>query len=291
MAYPKRTAQRAAAMLILGGVVGAGNANAAPQRPTLDPGQVCNLHTVVSGDTLSKIAKRNGITLDEFIARNRHVVNPNLIYPGDVVVINCEQRTVTPPTTSPTTSLAPALTVQGPAKLTSDSAPAPTAPPAEVQRVVKPAPSVEWPGANPFIPGEQVVDGVASQGLILRTLHNAGARGNQLIGLASITECESNRRLNAEGDQHLADRTWDASVTPWQIRSQNQQRGKGTARDIDALREDPLGHGAAAAIEIYDAALAAGRDPLRPWTCYLNGHHRSFIAPYTSLAEQMGLLS
>ncbi len=276
----KRVPKKLAAIVAAGAVIGNTAADAAPQRPTLDPQQVCNLHTVVSGDTMSRVAKRAGITLEDFIARNRHVANPNLIYVNDVLVINCEARTVT--TTAPPTTLAPTTTVP--------SSPPPTAPPAEVQRVVKPAPSVEWPGANPFIPGEQVVDGVASQGLILRALHNAGARGNQLIGLAAVTECESNRRLNAEGDQHLADRTWDASVTPWQIRSANQQRGKGTARDIDALRADPLGHGAAAAVEVYNARLAAGGDPMRAWTCYLNGHHKSFIAPYTSLAEQMDLL-
>ena len=158
-----------------------------------------------------------------------------------------------------------------------------------MQRVVKVI-AVDWPGFNEFIPGERVVDGVASQGLILRALYDVGARGNQLIGLAAITEGESNRRLNAEGDQHLADRTWDASVTPWQIRSQNQQRGKGTARDLDALRADPLGHGALAAVEIYQAALEQGRDPLSPWTAHLKGNDRSFVEPYRSLAQQMGLL-
>lgn len=280
----KRVPKKLAAIVAAGAVIGNTAADAAPQRPTLDPTQVCNLHTVVSGDTMSLVAKRAGITLADFLARNGHVGNPNLIYPGDVLVINCEQRTVT--TTAPPTTQAPTTTVPS-----SPPTPTTTAPPAEVQRIVKPAPSVEWPGANPFLPGEQIVDGVASQGLILRALHNAGARGNQLISLAAVSECESNRRLNAEGDQHLADRTWDASVTPWQIRSQHQQRGKGTARDIDALRDDPLGHGAAAAVEVYNARLAAGGDPMRAWTCYLNGHHKSFIAPYTSLAEQMGLLS
>lgn len=278
----KRVPKKLAAMTVAGVVLGGSAASAAPepQRPTLDPQQVCNLHTVVSGDTMSRVAKRAGITLEDFIARNRHVANPNLIYVNDVLVINCEARTVATTTTLstvPTTTTAP-------------SSPPPTAPPAEVQRVVKPAPSVEWPGANPFIPGEQVVDGVASQSLILRALHNAGARGNQLVGLAAVTECESNRRLNAEGDQELRDHAWDMSLTPWQIRGAKNQQGKGTARDVDALRADPLGHGAAAAVEIYAAALAQGRDPLNPWTCHLNRHDRSFIEPYRSLAQQLGML-
>lgn len=271
-------ARAAAALTIVavGGYACATKADAA-QRPTLDPTLTCDLYTVRAGDWMSKIAVKNGLTAQELIARNPHVPDPNRIWPGDELVLRCTPRKPTTTTTTTTTTPAPSSTV----------------PPVEVnamQAAPKPAPVVEWPGAMPFIPGEQVVDGVASQALILRSLYNAGARGNLLIGLAAVTEGESNRRLNAEGDHDLRDATWDVSLTPWQIRGDKNQQGKGTARDVDALRADPLGHGAAAAVEIAQAKLAQGRDPLSPWTAHLVGNDRSFVAPYTDLARQMGLL-
>lgn len=300
----RRVPKKLAAITMAGVVIGNTAADAAPQRPTLDPAQVCNLHTVVSGDTMSRVAKRAGITLEDFIARNRHVINPDRLWPNDVLVINCEARTVAIP--------APAPTSTSPTRPSAPPAPAPTAPPAEVQRIVKQpwADLGEWPNSmgctraeydesdkgkercltQVWLDGEQVHNGVASQALILRTLFNEGARGNKLIGLAAVTQGESNRRLNSEGDQHLADKTWDASISPWQIRSENKQRGKGTARDIEALRARPLEHGAAAASEIYYAALAAGRDPLSPWTAHLLKNDRAFLEPYRLLAQRLGML-
>lgn len=248
----------AAGVAITGvGIVTAHKASADPR--LADPG--CDIYTVQPGDNLSKIARSHGFTVDTIIGWNPQITNPSLIYVDDQV---CVGRS-------------------GVERLPGVN---------EVQKVapVVVAPQVEWPGFNPFIPGEVVQDGVVSQGLILRALYDAGARGNALIGIAAVTECESNRRLNAEGDHDLRDQTWDVSLTPWQIRGAKNQQGKGTARDVDALRADPVRHGAAAAVEIYQAALAKGRDPLAPWTCHLNRNDRAFVAPYTELARQMGLL-
>jgi hypothetical protein len=270
MAYRNRSRTRrirAAIPVTLAGVVVSAHAAGADPRLAPPEQRMCEIVVVEPGDSMSKLGASRGLALAEVLGLNGHIENPNLIYPGDEIVVGCTIGLEPPP-----------------------PAPVEAVPVNEVPRAPRPAPTVEWPGFNPFIPGEVVVDGVASQSLILRTLYDAGARGNQLIGLAAITEGESNRRLNAEGDEHLADRTWGPSVTPWQIRSANAQRGHGTARDLDALRADPLGHGAAAAIEIYDAALTAGRNPLGPWTAHLKGNDRSFIEPYRSLAEQMGLL-
>ncbi|HHU21916.1 MAG TPA: LysM peptidoglycan-binding domain-containing protein [Clostridiales bacterium] len=44
-------------------------------------------HTVVSGDTMWGIAAKNGMSLQELLALNPQMKNPNLIYPGDKVRI------------------------------------------------------------------------------------------------------------------------------------------------------------------------------------------------------------
>ena len=53
-------------------------------------------HTVQRGDTLSEIADRFGTTVSELVRLN-NIQNPNLIYPGQVLVIR-EGGSVTPPT-------------------------------------------------------------------------------------------------------------------------------------------------------------------------------------------------
>ena len=45
------------------------------------------VYTVRKGDTLWGIAKRYGVALTALIAANPGIRNPNLIYPGDKVVI------------------------------------------------------------------------------------------------------------------------------------------------------------------------------------------------------------
>jgi len=45
-------------------------------------------YTVVSGDCLWNIAKRFGMTLDQLLALNPQIKNPNLIYPGDQIRIS-----------------------------------------------------------------------------------------------------------------------------------------------------------------------------------------------------------
>lgn len=44
-------------------------------------------YTVMSGDTMFLIARRFGVPLDQFLAANPHIANPDLIYPGDVVCV------------------------------------------------------------------------------------------------------------------------------------------------------------------------------------------------------------
>jgi|GEM_PF-2435432 len=56
-------------------------------------------HTVRSGDTLSAIARQNGVSLNELIKANPQIANPDLIYPGDK--INIPGRSGGPGSASP----------------------------------------------------------------------------------------------------------------------------------------------------------------------------------------------
>jgi LysM repeat protein len=62
------------------------------------------LYTVQRGDTLSEIALRYGISTVNLIQRNAQIANPDLIYPGQLVVI---PSPLPPPTPLPTTIVFP----------------------------------------------------------------------------------------------------------------------------------------------------------------------------------------
>jgi LysM repeat protein len=50
-------------------------------------------HYVQKGDTLSKIAKENNMTLKDIISLNQHMENPNLIHVGDYIIIRSKTET------------------------------------------------------------------------------------------------------------------------------------------------------------------------------------------------------
>lgn len=52
-------------------------------------------YTVVKGDTLSKIAKKNNLSLQTLLALNPQIKNPNRIYPGQKIVVGHTTKTVT----------------------------------------------------------------------------------------------------------------------------------------------------------------------------------------------------
>ena len=48
---------------------------------------VPSTYKVKKGDTLSGIAARNGLTLDQLLALNPQIKNPNLIHTGDEITL------------------------------------------------------------------------------------------------------------------------------------------------------------------------------------------------------------
>lgn len=48
-------------------------------------------YTVVKGDTLSRIARKHGVSLAQLLAWNAQIKNPNLIYPGQIITVGYVQ--------------------------------------------------------------------------------------------------------------------------------------------------------------------------------------------------------
>ena len=59
------------------------NAMAKGEKAPVTP--IKKTYKVVKGDTMWKIAKSNGLTLEELILKNPQIKNPNLIYVGDII--------------------------------------------------------------------------------------------------------------------------------------------------------------------------------------------------------------
>lgn len=65
-------------------------------------------YTVVKGDTLSKIAKKNNLSLQALLALNPQIKNPNRIYPGQKIVVGHTTKTVTGQTAGNAVTTTPA---------------------------------------------------------------------------------------------------------------------------------------------------------------------------------------
>jgi LysM repeat protein len=66
---------------------GASGSAAASAAPSTKPLPTQQTYTVHPGDTLSRIAKRFGVTVEALLAANKNIKNPNQIKIGDVIVI------------------------------------------------------------------------------------------------------------------------------------------------------------------------------------------------------------
>jgi LysM repeat protein len=118
-----------------------------------------SLYTVQSGDTLSAIGSQHGIHWSQ-IARINQIPNPDLIYPGDRLVLSSTAR---PPVAYVSRQVAPVT------RSVKQAAPAYS--PAPVTRAVAPAVRQVTPPTRPVNPGTTIQSGVA-------TWYGPGFEGN-----------------------------------------------------------------------------------------------------------------
>lgn len=84
------------------------NDSSSTEAPKEEKVTVAVEYTVVKGDTLSKIAKKNNLTLSALLAMNPQIKNPNRIYPGQKIVVSHTTKTVTAQTAGNVAATTPA---------------------------------------------------------------------------------------------------------------------------------------------------------------------------------------
>lgn len=99
----------------------------------------------------------------------------------------------------------------------------------------------------------------------------AGSDWNRTEAVAiALAETAGHPTTDVEGDLALQTAKWGPSVGPWQVRSLKAEKGKGTVRDEDALKNPT--HNAASAHSIW-----AERHSFSPWTTYVSGAYLLFM--------------
>jgi nucleoid-associated protein YgaU len=59
----------------------------APPEPTVPPAPTPKVYVVAKGDTISRIAKKHDLTIEQLLAANKQIKNPNKIKIGDEITI------------------------------------------------------------------------------------------------------------------------------------------------------------------------------------------------------------
>ncbi len=239
-----------AAGLILGVAIPAAARPELGAVPRLAPAG-CVFHTVVPGDTVWAIAGEAGVTLDVIAQLNPGIPKLNRIFPNDQVATSCPANEMQ----QVKTQILDAVVL------------------VNVDRYIQ---ELERPG-------------VASKRAVLAALFKAGARDEQLITLAALTEGESGRQLSALGDVDIQSGDWGPSRGVFQIRTLKSQTGKGTTRDINRVAS--LEGGAQSAVELWNQSQERGKAGGNPWTAYQKSWHVPFMETYKAVAAEMGLLS
>jgi LysM repeat protein len=65
---------------------------AASLAPTQPPAPTPQVYTIKKGDTLLKVAKEHGLTLEELLAANKDIKNPNKVGEGQQIIIPAQSE-------------------------------------------------------------------------------------------------------------------------------------------------------------------------------------------------------
>jgi hypothetical protein len=110
-----------------------------------------------------------------------------------------------------------------------------------------------------------------------------GLRGAALITSVAVAGAETRGTYdpNVLGDIGLEDAKWGPSIGIWQIRTLKADTGTGSSRDLAHLTGDPN----AQALAMW--TISSGGTNWRPWSTYLNGAYRAYMAEATAAAQRV----
>lgn len=117
---------------------------------------------------------------------------------------------------------------------------------------------------------------------IYRLARSAGLSVTDSVIAVAVGLAESSGDDAAIGDVNLQTTMWGPSVGIWQIRTLKSDTGKGTDRDINALKGNPARQ-AQAMVSI----SSSGRD-WSPWTVYNTGAYNQYLGQAQSAATATG---
>lgn len=223
-------------------VAGAGSADARLEPPGRRAPAGCATVAVQRGDTTWAIATANRLSLDQIARLNPQIADLARIRPGDELAVNCDGG----------------VGLAVPQTVTRDDV-----------------------DVSAWL-AERESDGRLTWRAVVAHLYQQGMRASDLVTLAAISECESNRSPWAVGDVHLMSATWGPSVGFLQVRSLHAARNSGAPRDESALRAS-VNHQAWAAAEIWRT------QGFKAWTCWQQGHHRSLVPVVAAAAAEIGV--
>lgn len=99
----------------------------------------------------------------------------------------------------------------------------------------------------------------------------AGFKGDALVTMVAVAWGESQLNPAAEGDVGIQTAVWGPSIGLCQIRSVKAERGKGTSRDADRLKDPAFNLRAA-------YTISNGGASFRPWSVYTSGAYRAYLS-------------
>ena len=145
------------------------------------------------------------------------------------------------------------------------------------------APTTSRPRRKTGPPGAPVPTGKGKMNLVevARLARNAGFSGDALVTAVAIAVGESGLNPGAMGDTTITDAKWGPSVGLMQIRSFNNERGKGSTRD-ERANLDP-------ATNLVNAfTISGGGKSFTPWSVYKNGTYKKYLGDARAAVAALG---
>ncbi|MCW2498135.1 hypothetical protein [Jatrophihabitans sp.] len=120
---------------------------------------------------------------------------------------------------------------------------------------------------------------MTTPGEAYNALRDVGINPTLAATLTAIGGAESHWNTSAQGDLGIQTAKWGPSYGVWQIRTLKADTGKGTARDINFLRQGLFAQAAAV------SQLVKNKSGLNQWSTYKNGSYKKFTAQARTAAK------